>query len=72
MSYARGRVSLVVPLVGVAGTVVVVLLGATLLREQVSAARAASIAMMLAGTVLIGRGSRRDARDESTPGRLAP
>lgn len=72
MAFLRGRVSLVVPLVGVAGTAVVVLLGATLLREQVSGARAASIAVMLASTVLIGRGARRDARHESTLGRLAP
>ena len=72
IAFSRGRVSLVVPLVGVAGTAVVVLLGATLLREQVSAARAASIAVMLAGTVLIGRGAQRDARHGSTLGRLAP
>jgi multidrug transporter EmrE-like cation transporter len=72
IAFSRGRVSLVVPLVGVAGTAVVVLLGATLLREQVSAARAASIVVMLAGTVLIGRGARRDARLGSTLGRLAP
>lgn len=43
------------PLIGVAGTAVVVVLGATLLQEPVSVARAASIAMMLAGTLLIGR-----------------
>jgi drug/metabolite transporter (DMT)-like permease len=72
IAFSRGRVSLVVPLVGVAGTAVVVLLGASLLREQVSAARAASIAVMLAGTVLIGRGARRDARLGSALGRLAP
>jgi len=55
MAFSRGRVSLVVPLIGVAGTDVVVVLGATLLQEQISALRAASIAMMLAGTLLIGR-----------------
>jgi uncharacterized membrane protein len=55
MAFARGRVSLVVPLVGVAGTAVVVVLGAALLGEQVGAARAAGIAVMLAGTLLIGR-----------------
>jgi drug/metabolite transporter (DMT)-like permease len=55
MAFSRGRVSLVVPLIGVAGTAVVVALGATLLQEQVSALRAASIAMMLAGSLLIGR-----------------
>jgi len=55
MAFSRGRVSLVVPLIGVAGTAVVVVLGATLLQEQISALRAASIAMMLAGTLLIGR-----------------
>jgi drug/metabolite transporter (DMT)-like permease len=72
VAFTRGRVSLVVPLVGVAGTAVVALLGATLLREQVSAARAAGIAVMLAGTVFIGGGDRRHARHESTLGRLAP
>lgn len=71
MAFSRGRVSLVVPLVGVAGTAVVVVLGATLLREPVGAARAASIAVMLAGTVLIGRGARRHARHGPTIGRLA-
>jgi len=55
LAFSRGRVSLVVPLVGVAGTAVVIVLGATLLEEQVSVARAASIAVMLAGTLLIGR-----------------
>ncbi len=54
VAFARGRVSLVVPLAGVAGTAVVVVLGAVLLREQVTVARAASIALMLAGTVSVG------------------
>lgn len=62
IAFSRGRVSLVVPLVGVASTVVVLALGATVLQEHVSVARLMSIATMVAGTALVGREALRRAR----------
>jgi drug/metabolite transporter (DMT)-like permease len=72
VAFSRGRVSLVVPLVGVAGTLVVVVLGSTLLREALGGARAAGIALMLAGSLLVGRGAPRGAHPESALGRGGP
>ena len=59
MAFSRGRVSLVVPLIGVAGTALAVVLGAALLREPVSVARAAGVATMLAGLVMRRRRTDR-------------
>jgi uncharacterized membrane protein len=57
LAFARGRVSLVVPLIGVGATVLVLVLGAALLGEAVGVSRVAGAASMLAGTLLLARGA---------------
>ena len=61
VAFSRGRVSLVVPLVGVSGTAVVIILGVTLLHEHISGIRAVAVAAMVAGTILAGRKVANDA-----------
>jgi drug/metabolite transporter (DMT)-like permease len=70
-AYARGRVSLVVPLTGVAATGTAVLLGAVLLHESIGSSRAVGIATLLAGTLLVARGEARRAPPAATAGRRA-
>jgi drug/metabolite transporter (DMT)-like permease len=71
LAFSRGRVSLVVPLIGAAGTVTVVILGAALLREPFSGSRAMGIGAMLAGAFLIARAEGRDGAATSNTGRPA-
>jgi drug/metabolite transporter (DMT)-like permease len=72
LAFSRGRVSLVIPLIGVAGTLAVVLLGAALLREPVGPARAAGMATLLAGTLLVAREGAHAAFLPGAPGALGP
>ncbi len=52
-AFSRGRVSLIVPMIGTSGTVLVALLGASLLREPLGSARILAISGMIAGAVLL-------------------
>ena len=61
LAFARGRLSLVVPLVGMGGTLVAVGLGAILLDEPVGASRLAGVATMLAGGWLAAGAEQRSA-----------
>jgi uncharacterized membrane protein len=71
LAYARGRVSLVVPLAGVATTATVVLLGGALLHESIGAARAGGVVSMLVGTLLVARGEAPRAPFPATADRPA-
>lgn len=62
IAFSQGRVSLTVPLIGVGATAVVAALGFTLLQEQITAARIAGIAWVLAGAAIIGMASTGDVR----------
>lgn len=55
IAFSRGRVSLVVPLIGVGATALVVLLGVVYLGEPLGPARLAGVLAMIAATVLIAR-----------------
>ena len=57
-AFARGRVSLVVPLIAGGGTLVVLVLGAVLLREGLDPPRLAGVLAMGAGTLLLSLRAR--------------
>lgn len=57
-AFSRGRISLVVPMIGAGGTLVVLLLGAVLLRETLGAERLLAVAIMAAGTLLLSLRAR--------------
>lgn len=52
-AFARGRVSVVVPLIGMAGTALAVLLGVSLMREPLGGQRILAVAVMVTGTALL-------------------
>lgn len=52
-AYSRGRISLIFPMNAAGGMIVVLLLGALLLREPLSTTRLTSIAVVVAGTLLL-------------------
>jgi drug/metabolite transporter (DMT)-like permease len=58
LAFARGRVSLVVPLVGASGTATVVLLGVMWLGEPFGPARALGVGLLLLGSQLLARAVR--------------
>jgi drug/metabolite transporter (DMT)-like permease len=62
-AFSRGRVSLIAPLIGASGTIVVLLLGSSLLREAFGPTRLLAVAVMVFGTLLLalppGISSRR-------------
>jgi uncharacterized membrane protein len=51
LAFSRGRVSVIVPVIGACGTVMAIVLGLTLLREPFAVARLAGIAIVMAGLV---------------------
>ena len=53
IAFSRGRVSIVAPIIGTAGTLLLVALGHGLLREPLGMTRAAGIAVVLAGGILL-------------------
>jgi drug/metabolite transporter (DMT)-like permease len=67
VAFSRGRVSVSVPVIGVGATIVAVGLGAALLHEPVSAARALGVATVVAGTLLLGGREERAPRVAATP-----
>lgn len=61
-AFSRGRVSLVAPMIGASGTLVVLLLGAYLLREPLGATRLLAVGVMTTGTLLLSMPSAGRAR----------
>ena len=69
LAFARGRVGLVVPVIGVGGTLLTVLLGSGLLREPIGAERLLGITVVVLGTALL---SARESRPPASPQLPAP
>jgi drug/metabolite transporter (DMT)-like permease len=70
LAFSRGRVSVVVPVIGVAATAVAVGLAALLLREPVGVLRGLGVALVGLGTLLVaGRGDAGSVRapEQETP-----
>lgn len=61
IAYSHGRLSVIVPVAGIAGTLLTVLLGSTLLREPLSPGRVLGVGVMLVGIALVVRGGEEGA-----------
>jgi drug/metabolite transporter (DMT)-like permease len=64
IAYSHGRVSVIVPVAGIAGTLLTVLLGSALLREPPSQGRVLGVLIMVVGIVLVLRGGEEGAGPE--------
>lgn len=61
IAYSHGRVSVIAPVAGIAGTLLTVLLGSALLREPLSVGRVMGVLVMVAGIALVLRGGEAGA-----------
>jgi len=64
IAYSHGRVSVIVPVAGIAGTLLTVLLGSALLREPLSQGRVLGVLVMVVGVALVLRGGEAGAGPE--------
>jgi uncharacterized membrane protein len=62
IAYSHGRVSVIVPVAGIAGTLLTILLGSALLREPLSQGRVLGVLVMVVGIAFVLRGGEAGAR----------
>lgn len=58
IAYSHGRLSVIAPVAGIAGTLVTILLGSTLLREPLTPGRVLGVGGMVLGIALVVRGGQ--------------